>query len=188
MSETGDRGSRSSAALQLRRSRPRSCWSEAWSIRARGVTPPCTHPGGRASPSWRRVHLHARRRSRQARGLRRPLIRRERARLSQQRPAELLDAYFAYVEAHRTPTGCTFRDTTHRDIQQQGTRMLATILAQQPSWEDAGAAELEMATEVMRTGLIGLALWWQEHPGVTRPAVVAAAMRALSMASPRAAS
>jgi AcrR family transcriptional regulator len=100
----------------------------------------------------------------------------------------LLDAYFAYVEAHPYAYRMYFRDTTHRDIQQQGTRMLATILAQQPGWEDAGEAELEMATEVMRTGLIGLALWWQEHPGVTRPAVVAAAMRALSMASPRAAS
>jgi AcrR family transcriptional regulator len=100
----------------------------------------------------------------------------------------LLDAYFAYVEAHPFAYRMYFRDTSHRDIQQQGTRMLATILAQQPGWEDAGEAELEMATEVMRTGLIGLALWWQEHPDVTRAAVVAAAMRALSMASPRAAS
>ncbi|MDX6658593.1 MAG: hypothetical protein QOH62_3386 [Solirubrobacteraceae bacterium] len=100
----------------------------------------------------------------------------------------LLDAYFAYVEAHPYAYRMYFRDTTHRDIQQQGTRLLATILAQQPGWEDSGEAELEMATEVMRTGLIGLALWWQEHPGVTRAAVVAAAMRALSMASPRAAS
>jgi AcrR family transcriptional regulator len=100
----------------------------------------------------------------------------------------LLDAYFAYVETHPFAYRMYFRDTSHRDIQQQGTRMLATILAQQPGWEDAGDAELEMATEVMRTGLIGLALWWQEHPDVARPAVVAAAMRALSMASPRAAS
>lgn len=100
----------------------------------------------------------------------------------------LLDAYFAYVEAHPFAYRMYFRDTTHRDIQQQGTRMLATILARQPGWEDSGEAELEMATEVMRTGLIGLALWWQEHPEVTRAEVVAAAIRALSMASPRAAS
>jgi AcrR family transcriptional regulator len=100
----------------------------------------------------------------------------------------LLDAYFAYVETHPFAYRMYFRDTSHRDIQQQGTRMLAAILARQPGWEDAGQAELEMATEVMRTGLIGLALWWQEHPEVARAEVVAATMRALSMASPRAAS
>jgi len=66
--------------------------------------------------------------------------------------------------------------------------MLATILAQQPSWEDAGAAELEMATEVMRTGLIGLALGGRSTPASPAPPSSRPLMRALSMASPRAAS
>lgn len=95
----------------------------------------------------------------------------------------ILDAYFAYVEDHPFAYRMYFRDTTHRDIQQQGVRMLALLLAGEPGWGDAGAAQLEMATEVLRTGLIGLALWWQEHPDVTRPQVVQAAMRALSMAA-----
>jgi len=40
-----------------------------------------------------------------------------------------------------------------------------------------------MSTEVLRAGLIGLALWWQEHPAVPREQVVRAAMQALSMGS-----
>jgi AcrR family transcriptional regulator len=95
----------------------------------------------------------------------------------------LIDAYFSYVEAHPFAYRMYFRDTRHRDIQQQGVTMLAALLATVPGFEDADKATLEMATEVMRTGLIGLALWWQEHPDVTRAQVVYAAMRALSMAA-----
>jgi AcrR family transcriptional regulator len=95
----------------------------------------------------------------------------------------LIDAYYQYVEAHPFAYRMYFRDTAHRDIQQQGVKMLATLLATVPGFEDADQATLEMATEVMRTGLIGLALWWQEHPEVPRDQVVRAAMRALSMGS-----
>jgi AcrR family transcriptional regulator len=102
--------------------------------------------------------------------------------------AHLIDAYFQYVEAHPFAYRMYFRDTTHRDIQQQGVTMLASLLATVPGFEDADQATLEMSTEVMRTGLIGLALWWQDHPGVAREQVVQAAMRALSMGSPPTAS
>jgi AcrR family transcriptional regulator len=95
----------------------------------------------------------------------------------------LIDAYFQYVEAHPFAYRMYFRDTSHRDIQQQGVKMLAALLATVPGFEDADQATLEMSTEVMRTGLIGLALWWQEHPEVPREQVVQAAMRALSMGS-----
>ena len=95
----------------------------------------------------------------------------------------LLDAYYSYVEAHPFAYRMYFRDTTHRDIQRQGVTMLAALLATVPGFEDADQPTLEMATEVLRTGLIGLALWWQEHPGVSRAEVVRAAMRALSMGS-----
>src|SRR5262245_61349999 len=95
----------------------------------------------------------------------------------------LIDAYFQYVEAHPFAYRMYFRDASHRDIQQQGVRMLAGLLATVPGFEDADQATLEMSTEVMRTGLIGLALWWQEHPEVPRVQVVQAAMRALSMGS-----
>ena len=100
----------------------------------------------------------------------------------------LIDAYFQYVEAHPFAYRMYFRDTTHRDIQQQGVTMLASLLATVPGFEDADQATLEMSTEVMRTGLIGLALWWQDHPDISREQVVQAAMRALSMGSPPTAS
>jgi AcrR family transcriptional regulator len=95
----------------------------------------------------------------------------------------LIDSYYQYVETHPFAYRMYFRDTLHRDIQQQGVKMLATLLATVPGFEDADQPTLEMATEVLRTGLIGLALWWQEHPEVSRPQVVHAAMRALSMGS-----
>lgn len=100
----------------------------------------------------------------------------------------LIDAYYQYVEAHPFAYRMYFRDTEHRDIQQQGVTMLAALLATVPGFEDAEQSTLEMATEVMRTGLIGLALWWQDHPDVSRARVVDAAMRALSMGSARPAS
>jgi AcrR family transcriptional regulator len=96
----------------------------------------------------------------------------------------LIDAYYQYVEAHPFAYRMYFRDTTHRDIQQQGVTMLAALLKTVPGFEDADqATTLEMSTEVLRTGLIGLALWWQEHPSIPREQVVQAAMRALSMGS-----
>jgi AcrR family transcriptional regulator len=100
----------------------------------------------------------------------------------------LVDAYFSYVEAHPFAYRMYFRDTAHRDIQQQGVTMLASLLALVPGFEDTDRPTLEMVTEVLRTGLIGLALWWQDHPEVGREQVVRSAMRALSMAAPPTAS
>ncbi len=93
----------------------------------------------------------------------------------------LIDAYYAYVEDHPFAYRMYFRDSGHRDIQQQGNLMLAGLLKQVPGFEDADDATLQMSTEVLRTGLIGLALWWQEHPDVSRAQVVKAAMRALTI-------
>jgi AcrR family transcriptional regulator len=96
----------------------------------------------------------------------------------------LVDAYYAYVEEHPFAYRMYFRDTAHRDIQQQGNVMLAALLKTVPGFEDADDATLQMSTEVLRTGLIGLALWWQEHPHVARAQVVKAAMRALTIPAP----
>lgn len=93
----------------------------------------------------------------------------------------LVDAYYAYVEAHPFAYRMYFRDSAHRDLQQQGDVMLAGLLKTVPGFEDADDATLQMATEVLRTGLIGLALWWQDHPDVPRRDVVRAAMRALTI-------
>jgi AcrR family transcriptional regulator len=93
----------------------------------------------------------------------------------------LIDSYYAYVEDHPFAYRMYFRDTAHDDIKQQGNLMLATLLRSVPGFEDADEPTLQMSTEVLRTGLIGLALWWQEHPAVAREQVVRAAMRALTM-------
>jgi AcrR family transcriptional regulator len=93
----------------------------------------------------------------------------------------LVDAYYAYVEEHPFAYRMYFRDSAHRDIQQEGNVMLATLLKTVPGFEDADDATLQMSTEVLRTGLIGLALWWQEHPQIAREQVVTAAMRALTI-------
>src|SRR5205814_46674 len=69
----------------------------------------------------------------------------------------LIDGYYQYVEAHPFAYRMYFRDTEHRDIQMQGVMMLAALLATVPGFEDADQATLEMATEVLRAGLIGLA-------------------------------
>jgi AcrR family transcriptional regulator len=95
--------------------------------------------------------------------------------------AALIDAYYGYVEDHPFAYRMYFRDTAHHEIKQQGNLMLATLLRSVPGFEDADDATLQMSTEVLRTGLIGLALWWQEHPAVAREQVVRAAMRALTI-------
>jgi hypothetical protein len=43
----------------------------------------------------------------------------------------------------------------------------------------ADALALEMAAEVIRAGLTGLAIWWNEHPEVPREQVVATAVNVL---------
>jgi hypothetical protein len=50
---------------------------------------------------------------------------------------------------------------------------------------ETGAAHLgdalghEMAAEIMRAGLAGLAIWWSDHPDVPREQVVATALNVL---------
>jgi AcrR family transcriptional regulator len=102
-----------------------------------------------------------------------------------------LDAWAAYVETHREATRMYFRDPTgvpavqdfHRAIHDQGRAALGTILAREEGAANiAGAADpesLEMAAEIMRAGLAGLAIWWSDHPHVPRERIVAAAVNVL---------
>jgi hypothetical protein len=58
----------------------------------------------------------------------------------------------------------------------------ARILAQEPGAENIAGRDdlaLEMAAEVMRSGLTGLAIWWIDHPEVPRPQIVETAVNAL---------
>jgi AcrR family transcriptional regulator len=91
-------------------------------------------------------------------------------------PEPALDAWARYVEDHPFAWKLLFRETTgdpeaeaaYREVQAGARAALATVL---------GADEA--AVELVRSGLTGLALWWQDHPEVTREQIVATAMNVL---------
>lgn len=102
-----------------------------------------------------------------------------------------IEAWAAYVEAHPFAARMYFREAssgdpeveaTHRAIHDQARAGLAAILGTEPGAEWIAGADplsLEMAAEVMRAGLTGLAVWWSEHPGVTREQIVRTAVNVL---------
>jgi AcrR family transcriptional regulator len=111
-------------------------------------------------------------------------------------PAEVripraIAAWAEYVQANLYASRMYFRDANgipavqafHREIHAQGRAALGTILGrEQGAANIAGAADaeaLEMAAEVMRAGLAGLALWWSEHPHVPREQIVTTAVNVL---------
>jgi AcrR family transcriptional regulator len=107
-----------------------------------------------------------------------------------ERVPRALDAWARYVETHRLETTMYFRLTygdpevqaTHRRIQDEASAALGDIVARLPGSEHIAGADAEvmqMAAEIMRAGLIGLALWWGDHPHVPRSQVVAAAVNVL---------
>jgi AcrR family transcriptional regulator len=100
------------------------------------------------------------------------------------------DAWFAYVQAHPYAWRMLFRDTTgdpavqavHEEVAATSRALLLPLLAREQGLENVtGPAEeaLDMAWEVMRAVLQGLALWWYEHQHVPREQVVAVAMNSL---------
>ena len=74
-------------------------------------------------------------------------------------------------------------EAVHREIQSQARIALGVILAHEPAGERlAGAADqetMEMAAEIVRSGLTGLAMWWSEHPHVPREHIVRTAVGVL---------
>ena len=118
-----------------------------------------------------------------------------RSELSPDGPAEeriprALDAWARYVESHpyaarmyfQEPTGEAAARAVHEQVRAPARAALAQILAREPGAENiAGGGEqaLEMAAEVMRAGLTGLAIWWIDHPEVPRGQIVETAVNAL---------
>ena len=111
-------------------------------------------------------------------------------------PAEVripraIAAWAGYVQANRYASRMYFRDATgipavqafHGEIHAQGRAALGAILGhEQGAANIAGAADaeaLEMAAEVMRAGLAGLAVWWSDHPHVPRERIVTTAVNVL---------
>lgn len=110
---------------------------------------------------------------------------------AEERIARALGAWASYVETHPYAPRMLFHETTgdpevqaiHSEVQAQSLAALGAILGREPGSErmagSADALALEMAAEVIRAGLTGLAIWWNEHPEVPRERVVATAVNVL---------
>jgi AcrR family transcriptional regulator len=108
----------------------------------------------------------------------------------EQRMAAALDAWFGYVQEHPYAWRMLFRDTTgdpsvqalHRQVADASRATMLPLLARELPTEIPGVEGtqvLDMAWEVLRAGLQGLALWWHEHQEVQRTHIVAMAMNTL---------
>ncbi len=109
----------------------------------------------------------------------------------EQRIARAFDAWFAYVQTRPYAWKMLFHDTTgepdvqavHHEIRVQSRAALLPLLAEELGTEDAGEPvdddALEMAWELLRSALQGLALWWHDHQYIPRSQVVATAMSGL---------
>lgn len=155
--------------------------------RRSGVTPPVVYDHFAS-----KIELHKRLLER----TREELLEMWRTNLAGDDPADVripraLDAWARYVEEHPYTARMFFFETTgdveaaavHREIQQEARSALAAILATQARAENVArsleAQELEMSAEVLRAGLAGLAIWWQDHPDVPRERIVATAVNAV---------
>jgi AcrR family transcriptional regulator len=98
-----------------------------------------------------------------------------------------IDAWAEYVQEHPFAPRQFFHETTgepeiaaiHREVQAQATVALGAVLGAEPGADGIAGGDpiaLQMAAEVMRAGLTGLAIWWTEHPEVTREQIVATAL------------
>jgi AcrR family transcriptional regulator len=110
-------------------------------------------------------------------------------------PAEVripraIDAWARYVETHFGAARMYFRDPTgvpavrefHRAIHAQGRAALGVIIAREQGAENIAGADqeaFELAAEIMRAGLAGLAIWWADNAHVPRERIVTAAVNVL---------
>jgi AcrR family transcriptional regulator len=95
----------------------------------------------------------------------------------------MLDAWFAHVEGHPFAGRMLLRDVTgdpgieaqhaelHREQVAADVELLRLVRPPLP------AEQLEPLGEVVRSSLVGLALWWLEHPGTPRSVLVATMLR-----------
>ncbi|MDX6698440.1 MAG: hypothetical protein QOE65_1837 [Solirubrobacteraceae bacterium] len=94
-----------------------------------------------------------------------------------------IEAWAVYVESHPYAPRMFFHETTgvpevqvlHRAVQ-EGARQVFAVMVGHEAGPEYSHDDLVMAAEVMRSGLTGLAVWWQDHPDVPRERVVAAAL------------
>ncbi len=100
-----------------------------------------------------------------------------------------IDAWFAYVETHPYAWRMLFRDTTgepeveaiHAEVIAQSRAAILPLFVRErePGGGEEAAESLDVAWEVLRAVLQGLAQWWYEHQEVPRATIVATAMNSL---------
>lgn len=100
-------------------------------------------------------------------------------------------AWADYVQSHPYAPRMFFTESTglpeiqafHAEIQAQANAALVAILRAEPGSENfassADPVAIEMACEVIRSGLTGLAIWWHRHPDVPRERIVATAINVI---------
>jgi AcrR family transcriptional regulator len=107
---------------------------------------------------------------------------------AEERIPRAIDAWAAYVQEHPYVPRMFFSETTgspeieaiHGEVQAQATVALGRIVGRESgSAATAGGHADEMAAELMRAGLAGLAIWWSDHPDVPREQIVASALNVL---------
>ena len=84
---------------------------------------------------------------------------------------------YAWKMLFRETTGDPEAEAVHREVLAGSRALLAPLVVAQPGGDQLPHAE--MAAELIRSALTGLALWWQDHPEVPRDDVVATAVGAL---------
>jgi AcrR family transcriptional regulator len=106
----------------------------------------------------------------------------------EERIPRALDSWAAYVQEHPYVPRMFFSETTgrpeieaiHREVQAQATAALGVIVGGEAGLaRSAGPLAHEMTAEVMRAGLAGLAIWWSDHPEVSREQIVATALNVI---------
>src|SRR4051794_17518404 len=97
----------------------------------------------------------------------------------QRRIRRALEAWFEYIEAHPAWL-MVFRDAPpeladfHREIRARGLEALSPLTAREAIGQ--GAPEVAIATELFRSAVAGVALWWQDHREVPPDRVVGVIM------------
>ena len=105
---------------------------------------------------------------------------------AEERIPRALTAWATYVEGNREQTRMYFRegsgdpdaDAIHKEIKDQARVALGVVLGRLID-EPRDQEELEMAGEIIRAGLVGLALWWYEHQHVPKERIVEIAVEVL---------
>lgn len=89
------------------------------------------------------------------------------------------DAWFAYVEDHPYAARLLFKDTTgdptvaafHTELQASAREATAAALRATPELE-IPEEHVEVVSEAIRAATVGIALWWADHPEVSRATTV----------------